>query len=490
MSNLSEIVALRTNLSGAPVEHLQRLLASWSLLADLSFSDLVIVTPTTAQLDEPQYVIAGHVRPNNHETAIFDDIVGGTVPRDLAQQLTAAWHADKVTESTVHVDWADAPLTAWIVPITFGGEVIAALVRLHVDVPGAMTVYSTSYLDIFRRFCAMVMESSFPFREADVAGPGLPRVGDGLLLLDSRGVVQFGSPNAISALHRLGLFASPFGRPLRQLGLRVRAVERAVEFGLPTMEEVERGTDVAIVVNCIPLLQHHVATGVLLLLRDVSDIRYLNRMVLNKDSAIREVHHRVKNNLQTISSLLRLQSRRSDEDATRMALLEAERRIRSIAVVHEVLSREPGGVVHFDEIVSQIVALVHDTNVSGFDVDVIVDGSLGMLATDIATPLAIVVAELLTNAMEHAFTDGSVNDVRWVTLRLTHTDTEASVVVRDNGKGFDDRFTIEIPRSLGLSIVRDLVRSQLRGSIEMRNNPAELGGGAVAEITVPLTATA
>ena len=171
-------------------------------------------------------------------------------------------------------------------------------------------------------------------------------------------------------------------------------------------------------------------------------------------------------------------------------MLEAERRIRSIAVVHEVLSREPGGVVHFDEIVSQIVALVHDTNVSGFDVDIIVDGSLGMLATDIATPLAIVVAELLTNAMEHAFTDGSVSDVRWVTLRLTHTDTEATVVVRDNGKGFDDRFTIEIPRSLGLSIVRDLVRSQLRGSIEMRNNPAELGGGAVAEITVPLTATA
>jgi two-component sensor histidine kinase len=62
-------------------------------------------------------------------------------------------------------------------------------------------------------------------------------------------------------------------------------------------------------------------TGVLTLVRDVSDIRQLNRMVLNKDAAVREVHHRVKNNLQTISSLLRLQARRSEEEETRTALL-------------------------------------------------------------------------------------------------------------------------------------------------------------------------
>ena len=94
---------------------------------------------------------------------------------------------------------------------------------------------------------------------------------------------------------------------------------------------------------------------------------------------MREVHHRVKNNLQTISSLLRLQARRSDEAETRIALCEAERRVRSIAVVHEVLSREPGEEVVFDEIVRSLVLLVEDTVLALHPVEIVVNGELGTL---------------------------------------------------------------------------------------------------------------
>ena len=127
----------------------------------------------------------------------------------------------------------------------------------------------------------------------------------------------------------------------------------------------------------------------------MSDLRQLNRLVLNKEAAVREVHHRVKNNLQTISSLLRLQARRSDEPETRIALQEAERRVRSIAVVHEVLSREPGEEVVFDEIVRSLVLLVEDTVLALHPVEIVVNGELGTLSTDLATPLAVALAELL-----------------------------------------------------------------------------------------------
>ena len=100
------------------------------------------------------------------------------------------------------------------------------------------------------------------------------------------------------------------------------------------------------------MLHRGEVTGGLILLRDVTDIRRRDRLLLSKDATIREVHHRVKNNLQTISSLLRLQARRSVDHATaRSRLREAERRIRSIARVHEVLSHDPGEQVAFGEIV-------------------------------------------------------------------------------------------------------------------------------------------
>src|SRR6202044_381341 len=150
--------------------------------------------------------------------------------------------------------------------------------------------------------------------------------------------------------------------------------------------------------------------------------RKLNRVLLNKEAAVREVHHRVKNNLQTISSLLRLQARRSDNEETSTALMEAERRVRSIAVVHEVLSREPGEEVVFDEIVRSLVLLVEDTVLALHPVEILVNGSLGVPSTDLAPPPARAPAELLTNAVEHAFIGfgGANNDqVGVVTLNLS-----------------------------------------------------------------------
>jgi two-component sensor histidine kinase len=230
------------------------------------------------------------------------------------------------------------------------------------------------------------------------------------------------------------------------------------------------------------LLEHGLVTGVVLLVRDVSDLRQLNRVVLNKEAAVREVHHRVKNNLQTISSLLRLQARRSDELETRIALQEAERRVRSIAVVHEVLSREPGEEVVFDEIVRSLVLLVEDTVLALHPVEIVVNGELGTLSTDLATPLAVALAELLTNAVEHAFVDfgGASNEhVGVVTLNLYQIDGNAVAEIRDNGRGLRADFSLDVPTSLGLSIVRDLVRAQLHGTIEMNSVPLRRGRGYV-----------
>ena len=130
-------------------------------------------------------------------------------------------------------------------------------------------------------------------------------------------------------------------------------------------------------------------------------------MLVSKDATIREIHHRVKNNLQTIAALLRLQGRHLQSPEARAALEESERRIRAIAVVHETLSRDPRDVVLFDDIVRPLVRVVQET-VSSPDTDLRfeVDGDAGYLPGDLATPLAVVLNELMQNAVDHAFPRG------------------------------------------------------------------------------------
>ena len=491
MTTFAEIAQERTALSEPAVDHLLRLTASWALLADLSFSDMVLVAPDETAGDTGTFVVLGQVRPNNRSTLIVDDLIGTTESLSEWPLVAQAYRSGERSVGEVALPAIDLPVPVWCIPVRFDARVVAVLVRLQGPLRGPASLYERAYLSIFERLCDMVSDATFPFREDAVTGPGMPRVGDGIILVNERGEVEFATPNATNALHRLGVYAATEGRTLTEVGLRLRVVERSLEYALPVMEEVDRSNDVAILFHCVPLVKDSAVTGVVILLRDVSDLRQLNRLVLSKEAAVREVHHRVKNNLQTISSLLRLQARRSDEHDTVVALQEAERRVRSIAVVHEVLSREPGEEVVFDEIVRSIVVLVEDTVLALHPVEIVVNGELGTLPTDLATPLALALTELLTNAVEHAFIDfgGPDNEhVGVVTLNLSLDQGNAVAEIRDNGRGLDDDFTLEVATSLGLSIVRDLVRSQLNGSIEMTSVAYADGGGTLARVVVPLTA--
>jgi two-component sensor histidine kinase len=361
-------------------------------------------------------------------------------------------------------------------------------------------MYERTYLDVFERLADMVAQSAFPYPDEDVGTEEAPRVGDGVVVVDADGRVEFASPNAMNAFHRMGIYAAPEGRRFGDLDIEETAIEWALANGRPVVEEVERRPDVIVLLHIIPLLSHGVVTGAMILLRDVTDVRRLDRLLLSKDAAIREVHHRVKNNLQTISSLLSLQARRVDERAARVALHEAERRVRSISLVHEILSRDPSDQVPFAEIVVSLVQMAEDSVVSSQPIVITTTGDLGEVTADVATPLAVTLAELLQNAVEHAFdpepaggpdtSPGPTGDVAvgHVGVTLSHTGSELLVAVRDDGRGLPEGFDIEKTTSLGLSIVRDLVASQLEGRISMDEVPSSEGGGTRVVISVPVRA--
>jgi two-component sensor histidine kinase len=230
----------------------------------------------------------------------------------------------------------------------------------------------------------------------------------------------------------------------------------------------------------IPLETGGQRIGALVLLRDISELRRRENALLTKDATIREIHHRVKNNLQTVAALLRLQSRRSDSDEVRQALEEAQRRVAAIATVHETLAHEPGTYVDFDEVAQRLTLMVRDMTRDMRRGTITVQGSFGVLRSEHATALAMALTELVSNAVEHGI---ALRETEGAVVVKAQRSNELVVTIEDDGPGIPESGIVE---GLGLSIVRTIVTQDLRGSLTI--TPRE-GGGTVARVAVPMLGT-
>ncbi|MCW2546167.1 MAG: signal transduction histidine kinase, partial [Mycobacterium sp.] len=238
-------------------------------------------------------------------------------------------------------------------------------------------------------------------------------------------------------------------------------------------DEIEQAGAV-VLLRAIPLMPG-AERGTLVLARDATELRRREAQLLSKDATIREIHHRVKNNLQTVAALLRLQARRMTVPEARVALSESVRRVTSIALVHETLSQSMGEEVDFDAVADQLAAMTIDVAATGSRASVRREGSFGILPGTLATPLALVLSELLQNAVEH----GAANAIR---LGVTRTDERLEMVVADDGRGLPVGFKLENADGLGLQIVRTLVVGEMRGTLALR--PA-FGSGTEASVAIP-----
>jgi two-component sensor histidine kinase len=485
VATLAELVAEHTGLDGPVVAHLQRLVAGWGVLSDLCFADLLLFAPVEG--GEARFVVLGQIRPTTSQTLHLEDLVGRILTAQDRPLLARAWHLGSVVEGEVAIPSRSEHARLVCIPVRWQGRQVALMTRESALLVGRRPgQLERVYIEVFDRLARMISQGNFPFPVDEVVTAETPRVGDGVLVLDASARVDYASPNAVNALHRMGVYSGIDGVRLDEAGLEQAAVSLAYQTRLPSTEEIGDGTDTALVLRCIPLLDLGVVTGALVLMRDVSDLRRRDRLLLSKDAAIREVHHRVKNNLQTISSLLRLQSRRMPTGQPRHALEEAERRVRSIAVVHEILSRDTADEVDFNDILPSLLRMAEDLGRDDRQVRITYRGEAGELHASVATPLAVVVTELLQNAAEHAWPDAveaSVGADRTlqVDVELDRSDTELRVTVRDNGIGLPPDFSIDNTSSLGLSIVRNLVGTQMGGQIFMRSD-----AGTVVEVVIPV----
>ncbi len=473
MPSLQELVRAHTDLDEVDVGWLQLLMADWQILADLSFADLVLWLPDQ---EGSGYWAGAQMRPTTGPTALVDDVVGTFIPVGRRRMLDEAFQSGRLVREG-DPEWRDeVPVRVEVIPVRRAGRVIALVARntnlLGVRTPSRLEL---TYLQTASDLTQMIAAGQFPQETQRSDHADSPRVGDGFLRLDPAGKVVYASPNGLSAYRRLGLQGDLTGVVLTDLTRDLVPPRRRLDeetlsavLGGRDGREIEVGTDeVTLIVRSIPLRTHGDRSGALLLVRDVSDLRRRDRELVTKDVTIREIHHRVKNNLQTVAALLRLQARRTHAEDARAALEEAVRRVGSIAIVHETLSQAGEGTVDFDQIADRLGVMVADVSGVEVPVRVVREGSFGALPSEAATPLAMVLTEVLQNAVEHGFAAREPGLEGHITITARRVPGRLHLVVEDDGAGLPDGFDIEASTQLGLSIVRTLVESELGGELEI-----------------------
>jgi len=453
--------------------HLHRLAQASAMLADLSQADVLVMRP-----EGHGFRVLSHVRPMNARTVYPVDKVDEVLPMSTRPLLTHAFEHGQVMDGGVFLPDQNRWIRTLAVPVRFENEIVAVLAREfapHIEImPGDLELQAFA---TFRRFAAMIAAGSFPFGVESRRHDHPPRVGDGVMLFGRDGRLEYASPNALSVLRQVGASNVNVGQRLGDMGIDAPGMRQAYANRLDYTDEIEVGQRV-LSTYCVPLLTRTTITGSIILLRNITELRARDRLLMTKDATIAEIHHRVKNSLQTASSLLQLQSRRLESEAAKVALAESARRIRTIGVVHELLSHRTDDEVQFGQILHMLTAMIHESlaNTSS-SVAFSIDCDPAVLPNNLTTPLALIASELIQNAIDHA----SCTNVT-VTLR---TQPDAVVLaVSDDGTGFAD--TSVVPESdssgLGMTIVKTIAESELGGSLELGDNEP----GAIVRIRVPL----
>jgi two-component sensor histidine kinase len=468
---------------GGVAEMLHRLVGDWQLLADLSFADLLLLVPDE---EGEKFVVVAQMRPTTGPTVYQDDLVGLAVTVADRPQLGLALAEGRICREG-DPEWAaELPVRQEALPVRVDGEVVAVVAR-DTNLAAARTPsqLEIAYLRCANDLAQMLAEGRWPYPDESPAERSGPRVGDGFIRLDPDGIVSFSSPNALSAYRRLGHPGDLTGSSLAEvttalsdgaanpLGNSIGVVTRG---RVPSDSDVEAG-DAVVALRALPLRLGGEHIGAVVLVHDVTELRRRERALLSKDATIREIHHRVKNNLQTVAALLRLQARRMGVEEARKALEESVQRVSSIAVVHETLSGTFDEAVRFDEVADRVLAMVAEVGGSGAEIRRV--GSFGVQPAEVATPLAMALTELVHNAVEHGYREGEQGLVQVV----VDEDPQGRLRVRvdDDGHGLPDGFGHEGSDRLGLQIVRTLVEGELAGTLTLASRPE---GGTVATITV------
>jgi two-component system, sensor histidine kinase PdtaS len=460
-----------------------------AVTADISRSDLLLLRPLPAG----QVKIVAQAQPHSISPLHADSLIDRNwINRDAPVILDAV---KKRKRMQAHRDLpGGAPVMQDVRPI-FGhdGRLIGLL------------SFETSLIQLerhrqrhpsFRRTVKWIKTMCVRGELAGAAGLSPFLEMDGVMLVDPQRRITYLSGIANNLFRRLGYMEDLRGRWLSYLGtndddLAITAIQSRQPLECENNESGHIWVRKLLPVWAPPTMdgwldrmvsgqgRRNPVGGVLVLIHDATEERRKKEELQVKTTMIQEVHHRVKNNLQTIAALLRMQARRSGDSGTQQALHEAIARILSVAVIHEFLSLDESQTINIKDVCQRIVGQARQIIAPGTHVDFTIEGPSIYLPSQQATACALVINELIQNALEHGYAGGKHGQVQ---IELTDGGDRVQLEICDDGTPLPDNFDLSSSTSLGLQIVRSLVQGDLHGEVRLENHAQR---GVVATVAFP-----
>lgn len=453
---------------------IQNMSRNLSFLADMIPADLLIYCP----VENNQFVVVAEAKPAVRESFYRKSQVNQVMELDDTSAIYQAFKTGKVTAGAIGKVVNGQPMSQLAYPMRTSRKHICGILvverNLYEELKNTEEKRQLYRLAI-QRCVETIIDKS---RHIDIPLPSI-QPGDALLLVNDSHVIKHASHSAINVARRLGL--PEFLEGLRWEEAFLQNRERHVQRSNGLFEEMELlSHNLAIAVRDITLAPGDDSIASIMVLRDITELKQKDRELAIKETIIREVHHRVKNNLQTIAGLLRLQQRRSSNAEVKSILTESIDRIASIAMVHEYLSHEDVGVVDIKELSYNLLSASLQSMVYNKKIDAKVICPTGpvTLPSAQATSVALVLNELLSNTFKHAFKERKTGRVE---LELVANEATVTLSIKDNGIGLPQSFTPEAHGNLGWQIIHTLVRDDLRGTIDINSSSA----GTVVAVTIP-----
>lgn len=482
---MREAVATSWDLTDNDRHLFMRIQQGMPLLADVARADLLLYGKGP---NPGEAIVLAESQPNTVPSIYLQSQKDKVVTRE---EEPAVWQAltkgKPATRSNEEVRFRGSPTIQEVWPIFSDGRVVAAL---SVEIGLLERDRQRKKSIVFRRAVGQLrrMVQRGQLECTSNISPLGEHVGP--MVVDSSGRILYISSIAEGLYRKLGYSHSLLWQRIQDLKSDESVFFRAVETGSCT-EQVVHEKDLVWVKRAIPLTTEGRPSwwsrftrrldeidGVLLLINDITEDQEKEQELKIKSAMIREIHHRVKNNLQTIAALLRLEARRTRSAAAAEIINQSINRILSIAIVHEFLSHGEAAIIDLLEVCQRIVA---EASRGILDpekkIRFTLDGTPIFLPAQQATSAALIINELIQNAVEHGFTNQNEGTIA---IRLEDRGATLALEVKDDGEGLPPGFDISRDGNLGLQIVQTLVREDLKGDFTMVN-----GQGVRALVVFP-----
>ena len=288
-------------------------------------------------------------------------------------------------------------------------------------------------------------------------------INDGIIIFNEEGVCIYANSRAKYIYRKIGYKDFVLGEKFDNI------VIDNVEFEDVLSGKMNKKTDISIS-NMVLSMEYFLIKetenikNIVLFIKDITEIKVKEKELVLKSVVIKEIHHRVKNNLQTIASLLRIQARKTDDKAVKAAFSDSINRILSISVTHELLAQNGLDELEIKEVINKILKNSLRENLDGrVKLKIDVTGDNFEISSDKATTIALIVNELVENCIKHAFKG---KDNGRITVKVKKGEMKSYISISDDGIGMNEKDFDK--GSIGLQIVKSLVKEKLYGDLNVK----------------------